>query len=303
MVFSTAEVQEARLFLPSLGALAVLVGLGVEALAARARPPFVAALTLAALAVPLGRSITLVQSIRRPVTMDVALDWTLANVPAGAKVFTSVERLGLDPARYEVTRALRLGPSTRLQALHADLIVASTEDDPAVVAELRTRFVAAPRDPREGPVILLLSPEGLAPVYTYADLGRARLTASEQPELLDCLRDGDLATSWSSDGPQRPGEFVQVELEAPVVLGRIDLALGDKNVRYSDNLHVLVSADRHAWRRVRVLPGRPPVPEQVGARSQVLLIDPVRVLGVRIVQQGRRHRRWGIAELRLGTLQ
>ncbi len=38
-------------------------------------------------------------------------------------------------------------------------------------------------------------------------------------------------------------------------------------------------------------------PHRLRWASQLLLLDPVRVLGVRLVQKGWRDRRWGVAEL------
>ena len=53
----------------------------------------------------------------------------------------------------------------------------------------------------------------------------------------------------------------------------------------------------------RIAAGRAPVEEQAAdGASEVFVVEPVRVRGLRLEQMGRGERRWGIAELRLDTL-
>jgi hypothetical protein len=111
--------------------------------------------------------------------------------------------------------------------------------------------------------------------------------------------DGDLSTYWRTRGEQRPGDWLQVGFEEPTRIDRVELVLGQKKHRFGRVIHVYVTEDGTAWRRVGYRAGRPEdVYRQVREpASQVLLLDPVRVLGVRLVQKGWRDRRWGVAEL------
>jgi hypothetical protein len=135
------------------------------------------------------------------------------------------------------------------------------------------------------------------------DVSAARLAASENPDALDALRDQDERSAWSTARPQQPGQWVELELDEPVLLGRVELVLGNRPQRRPRELRLLVSADGGAWSEVRALPGRPAPDRQVGRRpSDVLLFEPVRVRRLRLVQQGFARRRWGIAELRLDAV-
>ncbi|MBI3932460.1 MAG: hypothetical protein HY317_03535 [Acidobacteria bacterium] len=63
-----------------------------------------------------------------------------------------------------------------------------------------------------------------------------------------------------------------------------------------------MSEDGKRWRAIGAKPGRPGLRRQLGAPSQVLLVKPVRVRGVRVIQRGRSGRPWVVTELRLGAV-
>jgi hypothetical protein len=145
--------------------------------------------------------------------------------------------------------------------------------------------------------------EAARPSYRSVDVSAARLAASENPDALDALRDQDERSAWSTARPQQPGQWVELELDEPVRLGRVELVLGNRPQRRPREVRLLVSADGGAWSEVRALPGRPAPDRQVGRTpSDVLLFEPVRVRRLRLVQQGFARRRWGIAELRLDAV-
>jgi len=145
-------------------------------------------------------------------------------------------------------------------------------------------------------------PENSAPRYRRLDLAAARLSASVDGPHLESLRDGRKDTEWSTAGPQAPGAWVQVDLKAPALIGRIELELGPNRNRWGRDLRVLVSDDGATWRVVPVAQGRGPVDEQPDGGtgpSQVLVLAPTCVRGVRVVQEASADRRWAIAELSL----
>jgi hypothetical protein len=299
-VFSTADRRYERFLVPILGLLAVLCGAGLGAVAARSRR--LAALALiAAVAWPLAVSVAYVRNVTQAGTRDLALDWVLARVPQGARVLNQVEDMGLPLGRFERLVPTGSDALDRILARSADITLWSGEA-PAL-AGFERLFLAEPRGPASGPGIGVYRPTpALSERGVAVALSGARLTASSRAEDLPFLADGRLDTAWVGDGPQKPGEWVEVELPAPVLLTRVELLLGPRPLRYGRNLHLFVSDDGSSWIRVRVASGRPAVEEQSLAgegASQVLWIEPRQVRRVRLVQAARAERRWGIAELRL----
>jgi 4-amino-4-deoxy-L-arabinose transferase-like glycosyltransferase len=291
-VFSTAEVNRDRFMLPALGVLAVIAGAAVAWIAVRSSRLAVAVALLAA-GPPLVQSVRYVAAIARPGTRDQAVDWIQAHAAPGARILTTLPELGLDRTRYEV---LVLEPGDERVAT-----VASSVDHVVAAAEIAGLFATAeiaPRDVHAGPRIVVGRPaaaRALRPVpLTLADLG-----ASENAEELAHVLDGDLDTRWESPAPQEPGTFLELRLREPRPLARVELALGDRPRHFAANLHVLALGEDGAWTRLRTADGRPPVPEQLGAPSQVLLLPAVKTRGLRLVQMGRRVRPWSVAELRL----
>jgi hypothetical protein len=145
-------------------------------------------------------------------------------------------------------------------------------------------------------------PDEARPRYTAIPLEASWLKASVDAGEVPALVDGRPDTFWTTAGPQRSGEAIEVDLPAPVVLGRVELLLGRRPNRFANKLHLLASEDGVSWRRLRVVPGRPPVEEQALAlkdASQVLLPEPARVRSIRLEQTGTSQRVWSVAELKL----
>ncbi len=303
-----------RHLLPSLAVPALLSALAIEALAAaaarRARlppPALTTALAVLVAAVPLARSLEYVRDIARPGTKDLALDWARSHVPDGARVLSSVERLGLDPRRLEVTEVARLGPHDGPLVLEMDFVFATGADDAHALAGLVERGHFVPESAVAGPTLRVLTPPAAArPAYRLLPLASDQLRASENSNERAHASDGDPATLWRTEDPQRPGDWLAAELRESARLARIELLLGP-HVRFAAReLQVAVSADGIAWTDVRSRPARPPVagqrPEQ-GPLSQVLVLTPP--VATRFVRVGLRRsgaHRWGVAELRLFAL-
>jgi hypothetical protein len=97
-----------------------------------------------------------------------------------------------------------------------------------------------------------------------------------------------------------------VNFPAPVIVGRIELLLGNRPLRYAKNLHLRIAQEEGEWTRIGYVHGRPDVRRQVPGgegSSEVLIFQPVRLQRLRIVQMGERFRPWAIAELRVDLLE
>jgi hypothetical protein len=291
-VFSTAEVNRDRFLLPALGVIAVFAGAAVAWLAARSRAAAVAVALFAA-GPPLVQSVRYLGAIARPGTRDRAADWVQANVPPGARVLTALPELGLDRGRYEVLRADHFDERAALLSSSADVVVAMG-DPPG----LRVLTRIDPADPNEGPAIALAESRARRVLQPLA-LAPGAVSASEDAGRVADMLDGRLDTRWESAAPQAPGTTLEVRLSEARALGGVELALGDRPRHYAANLHVFVLGPDLTWTRVRVAEGRPPLDEQLGEPSQLLVFPTTRTRGLRLVQAGRRVRPWSVAELRV----
>lgn len=301
LTFSTSSVHHDRFLIPGLGIVALAVGRTIDALAARHRA-FAVALALAAAIPGLVSSAGYAWRLTRPGTQDEMAAWTSAHLPAGARVLNLATYLELDRSRFEVvdpSGSSRLDPYL---ARHVDFVVAAPEEAARFAGSPLLHSVA-PASPEAGPPLAVFRvPPDRLPRYRPVDLGGLRLSASENGEDLELMRDGRKDTEWGTTGPQKPGAWVQVDLVAPALLGRIELELGPRRSRFGRALRVMVSDDGRVWRSVPVAQGRGPVEEQqegTKGPSQVLIWAPACVRGLRIVQEGQAERRWGIAEMRL----
>lgn len=298
LVFSTTDYFYNRFMIPSLSVLAVLAGLALQAAGER-RPRAALAAGLLALALPATASWRYLEAIGRPSTRDRVADWAARQLPGPARILTDVPQLDFDP-RFELARPRFFDAGARLQAGESDLVVARPEDLPlfpglAPVAEIDTR------SPYEGPRLLLLQPA--RPVWSALPLAGARLSASASPERVEALRDGDLSTFWSVAAQRGQREWLELRFEAPRLLGRVELKLGDRPRDAGRGLRLLLSSDGRAFEPVRAWPGRPPTREQVpdlAPPSEVLLIEPRPALALRIERRGG-ERRWSVAELELSA--
>jgi hypothetical protein len=295
-VMGTSELRFDRHMLPSFPVVALFAGLAVQALATRRG--LALALGVGLLAPPLASSVLYASRIRRPSALDVALDWIETRTPPGALIVAYTSEIGLDPARYEVMRADPARPARRLHGA-AELVVYRATDD--VDPDLELLLEAPPRAPGfEAPVRIA---RGLRSVTEPVPLRPDQLLANKSPEQLPALVDGDTRTFWSTRGPQRPGDWLEVDLRGPATISRVELVLGPRTRRFARALQLFVRpADCSGeWRRVGFQQGRPAVGEQVARpRSQLLLLSPVRACGLRLVQTGSRGKPWGAAELRVG---
>ena len=253
--------------------------------------------------VPLMSSIEYVRAISKPITKDVAADWIESHTAEGRVVTTANAAVGLDPHRFETLVIGMPSPRTRFQALQADLVVTGPTNDRAGIVGLRKLFVAEPQTRYSGERIRVFAvPAELRPRFRAVDLSEARLTSSETPEHLPRIHDGDASTVWETTEAQAPGEWVQIDLPHPRLLGRIEIVPPADADEMADEIQLFASEGAPKLERAPFLPGRPALSQQRGDPSQVLLLPEVRAMTVRLVQVGRKTKPWGIAELRLEAL-
>jgi hypothetical protein len=296
-VMATAEIRFQRHLVPCTGLLALLAGRGAAVLA-RAWPPAApAALALAALA-PFSASLDYARGIRLPSNRDHALDWALAHVPAGSRVLTTVEGLGLDETRWEVLRRRTLDAEGLLIARDVDAVLVRGPEAERL-ADLVRAAIPETRSPHAGEAVAAFLPPAAARAGAPIPIEAGAVRASRNVESVPALVDGHLTTAWHTGGPQQPGDFLEVALDRPARVGRIELVLAPRGVNQAGALQVFVRGSEATWKRVTAVPGRPSVPRQVARpRSQLLLLPPSEVRGVRLVQAGARRRPWAVAELR-----
>ncbi|PYQ05218.1 MAG: hypothetical protein DMF83_15940 [Acidobacteria bacterium] len=304
-VLSTAEVHFDRHLVPVLGVLSALAGRAVASVAKRSPVAAVCA-AVAAAALPLAASIDYVRGVSVPGTRDILLEWVDENLPAGAHLVSSVSDLGLDRHRYEIVEVPRLDERTRPLVLHADAVISGPGDSEPLVRQLTTLFAAEPPNPHSGPRLVVSAPPPAdRPAYEELRPSRQWLSASEAPDRLTALVDGDRKTAWMTTHGQTPGAWIRIDLPAPRTIGGLQLLLRGRGRGFGKNLHVFATEDGREWSRVDVLQGRPPVTAQLPSPegpAQVLIFEPRRVTALRIEQVGRRQRPWGVAELRLFAL-
>jgi len=261
---------------------------------------------VAAAALPLAASIDYVRGVSVPGTRDILLEWVDENLPAGAHLVSSVSDLGLDRHRYEIVEVPRLDERTRPLVLHADAVISGPGDSEPLVRQLTTLFAAEPPNPHSGPRLVVSAPPPAdRPAYEELRPSPQWLSASEAPDRLTALVDGDRKTAWMTTHGQTPGAWIRIDLPAPRTIGGLQLLLRGRGRGFGKNLHVFATEDGREWSRVDVLQGRPPVTAQLPSPegpAQVLIFEPRRVTALRIEQVGRRQRPWGVAELRLFAL-
>jgi hypothetical protein len=119
--------------------------------------------------------------------------------------------------------------------------------------------------------------------------------------------DGRLETRWSTGRPQRPGDWLQVDLPAPALVAGVDLELGGFTTDYPRGVAVEVTREDGSWTRLpaEVVLAGPLVWAGThvlrdGVERVALRFPPVRTGAVRVVQTGEDPVfDWSVAELHL----
>jgi hypothetical protein len=222
---------------------------------------------------------------------------------AGAKLHALADNVRVD--RYGLAPSLDRLPFVDPGPESAVAYPAGTPTGPAIEAALRDAGVGfAARD--VGGYRLLGQ---LAPAGTPGRIARAapvRVTAGLTGDDPRTVVDGRASTRWSTRVPQAPGQWLEVELDAPVELGGLELDLGGATFEYPRGVAVRVAREAGwedigatvrwlgplVWTGTHVL--------RAGVERVVVSFPPTRVRALRVVQTGHdAFHPWSVAELRL----
>jgi hypothetical protein len=299
-VMSTADLRFQRHLVPILPGLWLLAASVLEPLEGRWRRGRWLLVGVVAL-MPLSRSVAYVRDVYRPSTRDRTADWITQHEPHGTRILTLLP-LGLDRSRYEVTWDVRDPRERRLIAPEMDLI-ASYVAEPAVLPGLERLATIPTLGPANGlPITLWRVPDRLRLPYRAVSPDRMTLVASAEEDSLDAAKDRDPKTFWSVKRRTKRPVRIGATFESPLRIGRLVLDLGSRPRWYRSELKVEVATEPGKWHRVPSANARPETPLQVwgDGYSQILLIEPAEVWGVRLVYEGRHA--WGFCELHLDQL-
>jgi len=297
-VLCTADMRYGRLSL-SLAGVAALLAARVIVDATGRWPRATAALALLAVALPLRASILYIRDLRGPIPSDLTADWIHANVPPGAVILCRLDWLGIDRARYEVVMSTGFPDQDRLGARYVDYIVDGSRDP--LFLDLPASFTTDRISTFNGDRLTVRKvPPDRRRIDRAVALDGARWTASSNVDQAPAVSDGRLDVAWSTGAPQAPGDWLQVELPAPIDVRRLDLMTGGRAHRAAQDLRLWTRDSEGLWHRWPFTHARPPVEHQPPkGRSQVLVFEPVRTWGLRVEQLGRGKTRWSVAEVRL----
>jgi hypothetical protein len=328
LVMSTPVLVYPRLILPAMGVVAIVAATPIAWLAHRWRL-VAAAVALAAAIQPLRGSIRYANVTAYPSATDRLLDWVEAVVPSGGRIldtrpeadtgWTAAVVLGVDPAKHETLHfsVREDGRGLALLVREVDLVLTPTGHQPPWAEGLRlvykARHTTKPKDwlrlgePQLGQAITRACVSDVRPRYRAIDLARAEITASANQDELGRLHDGDPNTAWTSATAMIGREWIEILFDEPATVGRVELFLGYTPRRHGPELALLVRAEDGDVSPVYAAPLRPNIVDQLAARkagsarplSQMLVIEPRAVTGLRLVQQGVRPEPWALAELRI----
>jgi hypothetical protein len=124
------------------------------------------------------------------------------------------------------------------------------------------------------------------------------------------VRDDDRSTSWFTERPQKPGDFLEVRLPQPEALSAVELEISYPFGEFARNPALFLQEDTGRWDRVTFADGPAErtdtlarLLEHPEAAAIVLRFEPRRARGVRVALAYRAEDpawpRWSIAELRL----
>lgn len=165
-----------------------------------------------------------------------------------------VDLILLHPSWYErkkwaeTKEALRGVPALRQKQAFADTIVYEPLPEKAPAILLRDAILETARLPHPTPdnEVRVRPPEA-PPVRIVRGTSSFHQNPWEGPHL---AFDGKVRTFWSSDHPQQPGDFLQLELSRSQRVSKITLFLGDHASDFPRGYEILLSSDGAGWKKV-----------------------------------------------------
>ena len=280
----------------------VLAALGWRAVAdvlpaGRFRRATLVALAFLALAAPAVASVRLVARYLRAPAVDRAAEWIEGHVAGPALVAVSMDRLALEPTRFEVRSIPALRDLPHDVARHFDLLVATRRE---VEGWPRFERIAAfeSEEPDAGLSLLVLRPRDDRPASPSVP---DHLRASHDPAGVGAAWDADPQSVWRA--PQGPG-WVEAEWTDAIEVDRVEVEGGPEAGAWPQDLALLGSTDGRAFQELEAFalrPNRPARQRKGGPHGQVYVLTPPRPLrGLRI--ERRAGGPWSLASVRVFAL-
>jgi Dolichyl-phosphate-mannose-protein mannosyltransferase len=303
LLLLSSDVHWSRLVIPAFGAVSVIAGLGFERVALRA-PRVAWTVALAGCLLPLSSSLLFLRLASQPGTRDRALDWIAEHVPPGGQVLTSVEGLGLDPARYEILTTSGVAWADRQMVRMVDGAVLRTAEAGALRLPAPALALAS-SSTVTGPELALFASLPAPGTLREVSTNDFRLTSSSDEAGLSLAVDGRLDTHWKTARSDCADEWIGITTRREIRLARIDLVLGRRPSRAGAHVTLEAARDddpRH-WHAVPTVVYRSawddPEKDEPEAHRQVLVFEPVVGTEFRVEADCPDHQRWGFAEIRL----
>ena len=246
---------------------------------------------------------------RALIELPLGPDWdaaaTFRSIGHRRRVMNGVS--GHDPPHYQ---PLQIGLNAReLPMLEA---VASLGPIDAVVDASQDGDGSLARYVESLPGVTRVASDGIRTVYRLPDprppvrLGEAaRIVAAEASTnhaRVPLIWDNDPATQWQ-DGPQRPGQWVSVDLGSVQVVTAVQQSIGRDYLGFPRRLAIDVSSDGAGWKTVWEGPtaGHTMLGAIRHPRSVVLefVFEAVSARYVRLSQAGKFEGGWAVAEVRI----
>jgi hypothetical protein len=306
LVMSTTVIFFPRQILQAMPLLCLMCGITLQAISGRSRVAAGALLATALLA-PLWASRAYIAALKRPSSEDLALDWVEAHLPPGAHVLETRPEaaegekpgaaIGIDPRKYRLLHYFApAGPDRKqdlaLLAPRMDLVIAGVEGGGSWGSDLEVAY----RAPDDLALLRPIHPIECAPI----DLGRADITASENSEAARRLASG--VGIWSTRGPIRGGEWIEIALPKASPIGRVEVFLGNEPWKRPPKLAIAAGPSPGEEVDVRAVPDLPGLRDLLGLghpESEGFVIAPAPVLSLRITQTAEGDLPWAVSGIRL----
>ncbi len=119
-----------------------------------------------------------------------------------------------------------------------------------------------------------------------------KITASGRGNETKNVVDGNSNTRWTSGAPQKPGQFIQVELPAEENIAGVALEAANMPQDYPRGIRVELSVDGKVWKPTTAADGKQGL-------FEIILPQPQKARFIKIVQTGEASASWSISELAL----
>jgi hypothetical protein len=309
VVMASGSLVFERYILPSSGVVYLVACVPLARLALRAPRSAIAVFLLAA-AFPLMTSVRFSRYMAQPSAEDRALDWIVAHVPAGTRILetrgaaqrgaTAGAVIGIDRRRYERHFFPRNYGAARLALLapHFDYVITGRGRGGLWSAPLVTVFDGRRPGGQIALQIKVPRPE-TRPRYQTVDPRHLSIRASTGNEGVAALLDGDPRTSWTSGRGLTTADWLEITLDRPMPVGRLEVWLAPGSSE--PKLALSVSCDGTHFEGADSAPARPQwTEEQLAPYGHVLLLVPRVARSLRLIPRAPTDSPWILTGLEVG---